>query len=93
MLLLNKKQKVKKIVVYSVLFFNMGIIAQNKIISGIVKDAETKQPIAFGSIGLIGNYIRINTNADGKFTIEIPNNITTKKVEIILIINPVLSKF
>ncbi len=35
---------------------------------------------SFGSIGIIGSSIGTNTNADGKFSIEIPNDITAKKL-------------
>ncbi len=35
----------KKIVTYSMLFFNLSIIAQNKIINGVVKECRNQQPI------------------------------------------------
>ena len=54
--------------------------AQAQTIRGIVKDAETKQPLNFSNILILKSTIGTTTDATGKFKITLPQNVTTSKL-------------
>ncbi len=66
-----------KIIFYS-LFIFMGIhaTAQNHLITGIVKDAETRQPLPFCSIGILKTKTGISSDSYGKFKLDIPESLS-----------------
>lgn len=51
--------------------------AQSNTISGVVRDAETRAPLPFASVGVVGTTMATTTAEDGSFQInknELPNN-------------------
>jgi len=45
------------------------------LINGTVRDQETKQPLAFATIGLKGISFGTISNSQGEFTLRIPKNL------------------
>ena len=60
--------------------FQLSVQAQT--ISGVVKDAETQQPLDFCNILILKSTIGTTTDATGKFKIALPQNVTTSKLVI-----------
>jgi iron complex outermembrane receptor protein len=60
--------------------FTLNANAQEVTIGGMVKDAETEQPLDFCSLTIIKSTIGTITDATGKFKITVPNNITPAKL-------------
>lgn len=56
------------------------VSAQN--ISGIVADKDTKQPIAYANIGVVGKSIGTVSNYQGKFTLTIPSTLKKDTLKI-----------
>lgn len=54
-----------------------GLAQSQKIISGKVFDIATKNPLAAGSVGIRGGATGLLTNADGSFTMTIPENVNS----------------
>ncbi|RCH56007.1 carboxypeptidase-like regulatory domain-containing protein [Mucilaginibacter hurinus] len=50
------------------------------IVSGVVTDANTKQPLSFVSVAFTGSTIGVSTNADGKFVLRSANPQTQLQV-------------
>lgn len=57
-----------------------GITAQEKVISGSVIDASTKEPLPFTNIGVIGKETGSVSNSEGRFTLSFENLNTTDSV-------------
>jgi iron complex outermembrane receptor protein len=57
-----------------------GIRTSAQSISGIVKDAETKQPISFCSLLIIQSNLGTTTDVEGRFQLEIPIKNNTPKL-------------
>lgn len=51
-------------------------------LKGKVVDAETGLPLVFASVAVGESNIAIVTNIDGEFTLKIPNDLTTKSLEV-----------
>src|SRR5271154_395033 len=64
------------------IFLGYNISAQNRIINGMVMDAETRSPIGFCSIILLNSSSGITTDATGKFKISIPEKSIFPKIEV-----------
>lgn len=62
------------------LFLSVPILAQPGTIEGRLVDADTGTPIAFASIGIEGYAYGTSSNADGSFTLKIPEVLSLKKV-------------
>lgn len=62
------------------LLFSINIAAQTRIISGMVKDAETQQPIALCSIGILNTSLGTTTGATGNFKIDISQNLPSERL-------------
>ena len=58
--------------------FQLSVQAQT--ISGVVKDAETQQPLSFCNISVLKSTVGTTTDAIGKFKITLPQNIRTPKL-------------
>jgi len=52
---------------------------------GVIKDSNTKTPLAFADLTVNGSNIRTVTNREGKFLLKVPNNQLDKKVTITLL--------
>jgi len=64
-------------------FLSCGLaLSQNRNISGIIKDSQTNELLGFCNIVVNGSKIGTNTNANGKFKIAIPTDITSPKLTI-----------
>ena len=65
--------------------------AQNRILTGIITDAQNKQPLA--GVTILANNQRTNavTGADGRFTITVPQGRTTMEVSFVGYKNQVLT--
>jgi iron complex outermembrane receptor protein len=76
----------KSIYKQSVIITLMLIVAQQWVhaqtISGVVKDAETQQPLDYCNILILKSTIGTTTDATGKFKITLPQNVTTSKLVI-----------
>ena len=53
------------------LLISCRAIAQNRLITGVTKDINTKQPLPFCNITLLKKTVGTTTNGNGKFTIEL----------------------
>ena len=62
----------KKTFVLITLFISSVIFAQDQIISGVIKDFSTKEPIEKVSIAIEGTNLGTITNEEGKFRISVP---------------------
>ena len=51
------------------------LLAQNRVITGLVKDADTKEPLADCTISVLHSHLGTVTNANGKFNITIPEEL------------------
>ncbi|NVO21174.1 MAG: carboxypeptidase-like regulatory domain-containing protein [Bacteroidetes bacterium] len=51
-------------------------------ISGVVKDAQTREVINFASVSVSGTDIGTVTNSEGEFTLKISNTLNAKSIEI-----------
>ncbi|MCZ6693761.1 MAG: carboxypeptidase-like regulatory domain-containing protein [Bacteroidetes bacterium] len=51
-------------------------LSAQRLIYGTVRDQETKQPLAFATIGLKGLSFGTISNSQGEFTLRIPKNLT-----------------
>ncbi len=61
-----------KIIFYVIIILlNIHAIAQNRIITGIIKDSETFQPLPFCSIGVVKTKTGMSSDGYGKFKFEI----------------------
>lgn len=59
--------------------------AQNgaiRIVEGDLIDAQTKEPIAFATIGIEGSYLGTSSNAEGFFNLKVPVNLNNDKLRI-----------
>lgn len=63
-----------------VFFFSFHPYAQTYTISGIVKDADNKQPIPFCSMLIMGTRQGTATNMQGKFSLIIPDSLKNAKL-------------
>lgn len=63
----------KKIILILGLFFNIASYSQENIVSGVVKDIETNDPIPYANIGVLNADIGTVSDKDGKFTLKIPH--------------------
>src|SRR6186713_1715223 len=59
----------------SLFLLSLSLIAQTKIVTGIVKD-EKGQPISGVSVRVDGTYVGTMTDADGKYTINVNTGAT-----------------
>ena len=57
-----------------VLFFSVSLFAQQRTVSGKVSDQEGNQPMGGVSINVKGTTINTVTNAEGKFSINVPSD-------------------
>lgn len=73
-------KKVQFSALLSALFWATPIIAQNRIITGTVKDSAVKEPLAFCNILLLNTTIGTTTDFHGKFRIRIPPGIVQPKL-------------
>ena len=62
------------------LISRLHILAQPKVITGTVKDFSTLQPVAFCSISVAGHTNGTTSNAQGKFTIPLSQNLLNGKL-------------
>jgi TonB-linked SusC/RagA family outer membrane protein len=71
----------KKIALLTALLF-AGVIAfaQNRQVTGVVKDAKTNTGIISATVSVKGQLIYTSTNADGKFSISVPPGRTVLEV-------------
>lgn len=74
---------------YNVFLFlwiiSVGASAQSemiRIVEGEVVDAQTKEPIAFATIGIEGSSLGTSSNAEGFFSLKVPGNLNTEKLRI-----------
>ena len=71
----------------SILFvlISNSLSAQDRIITGTVKDADTKQPLAYCSVFILHTTIGTSTDMKGNFKISIPSTILSPKLIIAFI--------
>jgi iron complex outermembrane receptor protein len=72
--------KLSLIIALAVLIAQQPVQAQT--ISGVVKDAETQQPLDFCNILILKSTIGTTSDATGKFKITLPQNVGTTKLVI-----------
>jgi hypothetical protein len=53
-----------------------------RIVEGDLIDAQTKEPIAFATIGIEGSYLGTSSNAEGFFSLKVPANLNNDKLRI-----------
>ena len=70
--------KFKYVLLLILISFHLS--ARERIITGIVKDIETKQPLAYCTEYFLDTSFGTNTDAKGKFKIVIPENLTSAKL-------------
>ncbi len=58
----------KKIIALFIVFFSVNAIAQNKILTGIAKDAHSEEALPFATVGFKHTNINIITDSSGKFS-------------------------
>jgi len=64
-------------------FFDVKAQAQDDnfyTISGIIRDTQTRRPLEYVAISVVGNSIGTVSNADGEFSLKIPNEINNGNV-------------
>ncbi|MEX0595608.1 MAG: carboxypeptidase-like regulatory domain-containing protein, partial [Candidatus Paceibacterota bacterium] len=59
------------LIIFSLILFQ--VIEAQALISGVVKNAETMEPIQYVSVVLSSTFQGTSTDAEGRFTLEIPN--------------------
>ena len=62
------------------IIISLHLSAQERTITGIVKDTETKEPLAFCSVALHNSTYGTSTSAAGKFKFNIPANLTAPQL-------------
>ncbi|GHA36317.1 hypothetical protein GCM10007103_17290 [Salinimicrobium marinum] len=55
--------------------FSLNAIAQEKLISGAIKDAESNQPLAYVNIGIFNKSIGTVSSEKGEFRLKLPANV------------------
>jgi hypothetical protein len=55
--------------------FSPNAIAQEKILSGVIKDAETNQPLPYVNIGISNKSVGTVSNEKGEFRLKLPSNV------------------
>lgn len=63
-----------------IFIFTTSVLAQNKTISGTVLDSATQQPLAGASITATGTSVGTTANSEGKFTLQVPQDVATLTV-------------
>lgn len=61
-------------------FLATSVWAQPATIEGTLLDAETNLPVAFASVGITGYAYGTSSNADGSFTLKVPDALAYKKI-------------
>ena len=56
-----------------ILFICFNTFAQQKIATGLIKDATTNEPIVYASVGIKDSHIGTISNEEGNFQITVPN--------------------
>jgi len=56
--------------------------AQVSVIDGTLTDRDTGAPVPFASVGIVGYAVGTSSNADGSFTLKIPDALVFKKLTI-----------
>lgn len=60
-----------------------GVFAQDAIrIEGELTDSQTKEPVAFATIGIEGSSLGTSSNAEGFFSLKVPANLNNEKLRI-----------
>lgn len=72
----------KQSLIMALIFIVARHSVQAQTISGIVKDAETKQPLDFCNISVLKSTMGTITDATGKFKITLPQNVATSKLAV-----------
>ncbi len=72
---------------YGILFiiFSFQLSAQDRIITGIVKDDQTKEPLGYCTVFILHTTIGTSTDMKGKFKINVPENSSSPKLSIAFI--------
>ena len=71
--MLKKSTLLRLFLCSCLLFFINVLLAQQKTISGKIIDATTGKPVAGTTVALRGSNVATQTNAEGNFTISVPN--------------------
>ncbi|MDI3526020.1 MAG: hypothetical protein PWR03_203 [Tenuifilum sp.] len=53
-----------------------------QLVSGVVKDSKTKEPVVFATIAVPGTTIGTVANSDGEFTLKVPKSLNASEFEI-----------
>ena len=67
---------------FILVFLSSKISAQNHVIAGTVKDAETANPIGFCSIVILNSSSGITADANGKFKLSIPGKFNLQEIAV-----------
>ncbi len=75
--------RIVKVLIYSIILLLVASVAQaqkQRLVSGTVKDAVTKNPLPFISISLKKNFLGTTTNENGEFDFYIPDSIVVDTI-------------
>ncbi|MCD8386590.1 MAG: carboxypeptidase-like regulatory domain-containing protein [Bacteroidales bacterium] len=57
-------------------------VCEGIVVSGVVKDAKSKKPVANANVGVDGHNIGTITNADGAFSLTVPDSLANEAIVI-----------
>ena len=77
----NLKKKMKLVTNIILLLFSLSLFAQ-KSTEGIIKDAETDEPIPYVNIGIVKKDKGTVSTDEGKFEFEIPSNLMNDTIKL-----------
>ena len=71
----------KKLILLLFTILAISVQAQNRTVTGVVTEAETGEPLAGASVVPVGGHGQgTSTDLDGRFTLQVPQNITKLRV-------------